>query len=149
MSEMDQAESEVMQTTQWMLKECEELFYTALDQLDNLELAFEKCLEWINNKVSSYDRELNELEKFNAKYQTQYAVEIGRHPRNEDKCELLLELMKLNTDRMDKLKNDIHAGHIVEESMSKTSKPWETKDTTIEFSKTTTQQTTMRRHRGR
>lgn len=145
MSEMDQAESEVMQTTQWMLKECEELFYTALDQLDNLELAFEKCLEWIDNKVSSYDRELKELEKFNVKYQTQYAVEIGRHPRNEDKCELLLELMKLNTDRMDKLKNDIHAGHIVKEY----SKPWEIKDTTIEFSKTTTQQTTMRRHRGR
>lgn len=149
MSEMDQAESEVMQTTQWMLKECEELFYKALDQLDNLELAFEKCLEWIDNKVSSYDRELKELEKFNVKYQTQYAVEIGRHPRNEDRCELLLELMKLNTDRIDKLKNDIRAGHIVKESMSKTSKPWEIKDATIEFSKTTTQQTTMRRHRGR
>lgn len=149
MSEMDQAESEVMQITQWMLKECEELFYKALDQLDNLELAFEKCLEWIDNKVASYDRELKELEKFNVKYQTQYAVEIGRHPRNEDKCELLIELMKLNTDRMDKLKNDIHAGHIVKESMSKTSKPWETKDTTIEFSKITTQQTTMHRHRGR
>lgn len=149
MSEMDQAESEVMQTTQWMLKECEELFYKALDQLDNLELAFEKCLEWIDNKVSSYSRELEELEKFNAKYQTQYAVEIGRHPRNEDKCELLLELIKLNSDRIDKLKNDIHAGHIVKESMSRTSKPWETKDTTIEFSQTTTQQTTMHRHRGR
>ena len=149
MSEMDQAESEVMQTTQWMLKECEELFYNALEQLDNLELAFEKCLEWIDNKVSSYSRELKELEKFNVKYQTQYAVEIGRHPRNEDRCELLLELMKLNTDRIDKLKNDIRAGHIVKESMSMTSKPWEIKDATLEFSTTTTQQTTMRRHRGR
>lgn len=134
---------------QYMIKQCEEVFDLAFTQLDNLELAFEKALEWLDNKVSSYDRELKELEKFNVKYQTQYAVEIGRHPRNEDKCELLLELMKMNTDRMDKLKNDIHAGHIVKESMSKTSKPWEIKDATLEFSKTTTQQTTMRRHRGR
>lgn len=132
-----------------MVQQCEEVFNLAFAQLDNLELAFEKALEWLDNKVSSYDRELKELEKFNVKYQAQYAVEIGRHPRNEDRCELLLELMKLNTDRMDKLKNDIHAGHIVQESMSKTSKPWEIKDATLEFSKTTTQQTTMRRHRGR
>ena len=149
MSDIDQGEQDVYQTTRWMLQQCEEIFYKALDQLDNIELAFEKCLDWLDNKDISYNRELKELEKFNVKYQTQYAVEIGRHPRNEDKCELLLELMKLNTDRMDKLKNDIHAGHIVKESMSKTSKPWETKDTTIEFSKTTTQQTTIHRHRGK
>lgn len=143
------SDSDVTYMCQYMVQQCEEVFNLAFGQLDNLELAFEKALEWIDNKVSSYDRELKELEKFNVKYQTQYAVEIGRHPRNEDKCELLLELMKMNTDRMDKLKNDIHAGHIVQESMSKTSKPWEIKDATLEFSKTTTQQTTMRRHRGR
>ena len=143
------SDSDVTYMCKYMVQQCEEVFNLAFAQLDNLELAFEKALEWIDNKVSSYDRELKELEKFNVKYQTQYAVEIGRHPRNEDKCELLLELMKMNTDRMDKLKNDIHAGHIVQESMSKTSKPWEIKDATLEFSKTTTQQTTMRRHRGR
>ena len=143
------SDSDVTYMCQYMVQQCEEVFNLEFAQLDNLELAFEKALEWIDNKVSSYDRELKELEKFNVKYQTQYAVEIGRHPRNEDKCELLLELMKMNTDRMDKLKNDIHAGHIVQESMSKTSKPWEIKDATLEFSKTTTQQTTMRRHRGR
>ena len=143
------SDSHVRYMWQYMVQQCEEVFHLAFAQLYNLELAFENALEWLDNKVSSYDRELKELEKFNVKYQTQYAVEIGRHPRNEDKCELLLELMKMNTDRMDKLKNDIHAGHIVKESMSKTSKPWEIKDATIEFSKTTTQQTTMRRHRGR
>ena len=70
------SDSDVTYMCQYMVQQCEEVFNLAFAQLDNLELAFEKALEWIDNKVSSYDRELKELEKFNVKYQTQYAVGI-------------------------------------------------------------------------
>lgn len=134
---------------QYMIKQCEEVFDLAFAQLDNLELAFEKALEWLDNKICSSEKELNALKKYDEYYQTQYALEIGKKPRNEEKCELLLEFYKYNHSRVEKLENEIYAGNVVKRSMMNEPKPWQTKDNTLEFSQTTTQQTTIHRHKGR
>lgn len=149
MGDMEQGEQEVLQTVRWMIQQCEEVFNVAFAQLDNFEIAFEKALEWLDNKICSSQTELNALKKYDEYYQAQYALEIGKKPRNEEKCELLLEFYKYNHSRVEKLENEIYAGNVVKRSMMNEPKPWQTKDNTLEFSQTTTQQTTIHRHKGR
>lgn len=148
MSDLDQATHEVNQMCQWMLEQCKQAFDVAFDQLDNLELAFEKAMEWIDNKIASSNNELKALKKYDEYYQAQYTLEVGRKPRNEDKCELLLELYNYNHSRVEKLENEVYAGTVVKRSMMKEPKPWQSKNknNTLEFSHPTP---TIHRHRGR
>lgn len=144
---MEQGEQEVLQTVRWMIQQCEEVFDVAFAQLDNFEIAFEKALEWLNNKIASSDKELKALVKYDNYYQTQYALELHKKPRNEDKCELLFELYKLNHSKVEKLQNEIYSGNVVKESMIKEPKVWQTKSVTFPHSEVT--QTTMHRRKGR
>lgn len=144
MSDIDQAEQEVIQTAQWMIKQCEEIFNSVLDVCDNLEIAFEKSLEWLNNQMTSKSKDIKLYEQYEQKYQQSYALAIAKQPRDKDECELLMELYKLNHDKLLKARNELHACDIVHEQLQKTPKTWQAKETTMQFT-----QTIQNKHRGR
>lgn len=136
----NQAAQDIYQFSEFMLKQCEEIFYVALSECDNLEYALEKAIEWLVQKQSATSKEIKYYEQYEKNYFSEYVNALSENPRDEEKCQIFKDLYDLNHSKLMKAKSELQAAEIINDQLHSVPNSWQTQtqtqSETIQFSQT-------------